>query len=381
MDGGFFFVILIIGIMVFAFSVMQSKQADTAWEEAARNLGLMMQSSGVMSQRQMQGRVDGCFVSVSTVTRGGGKNSRTYTRYEVRHPRQLKLGLSIKRQGFLGDIAKAFGSQDIHVDDPAFDSLVIIKGHDVSKVSDFLSEGRRRLIGRLISQFESLEVHDEGFGMEIKGRDSSPQLIIRRVRQLVEGARGLASEEAEEKLARPPRLEVSKVPDLGIPQEPKELEPKTKPKPPPLPDRMGAVKDIDESAPSPPPVKTEEEEKVEDDQFNGFEIAEVARDLFGSAKNSVEAKKVFSEEFEGKPVRGGGLLRHWRATTFDFVFGKGSSILATIEIEGAGKNRSFEIIVRLPKDTPAVTKGEELFFEGRLFKVEPLVRRIFVDSL
>jgi hypothetical protein len=53
--------------------------------------------------------------------------------------------------------------------------------------------------------------------------------------------------------------------------------------------------------------------------------------------------------------------------------------LATIEVKPA-KGRSFEVVVCLPQSSPEIAAGEEFLFEGRLVKVETLVRRFFVDG-
>lgn len=374
MDGGFIVFVLIVGGIFFAYSLMQSKQADTAWGEAARNLGLMMQTGGILSKRGMQGRVAGCFVSVSTVTRGSGKSSRTNTRYEVRFPESLKLGLSIKRQGFLGSLATAFGAQDIHVDDPSFDNLVVIKGHDAGAVRAFLNEDRRLLMGRLVSQYETMEFYYDGLGMEIRGTESTAPLIIRRVRQLVEGACSISSKKGD---GKPAEKSQSGIPVVSVPEateEAKEAGPGSDAvsTPPPLPDAGKEEVVI-------PPSSKMIEEKVEPPKLSGVGIDEVGQDLFGEGKSSSDIRLRFADRFEGKAVHGRGLVRQWRMTNFDFVFGKGALCLATIEVKPA-KGRSFEVVVCLPQSSPEIAAGEEFLFEGRLVKVETLVRRFFVDG-
>jgi hypothetical protein len=67
-------------------------------------------------------------VSLYTYMTGSGKHSSTWTSFVVYLPFHFRnvARLRVTREGFLAGITKAFGAQDIHVGDPAFDEAYLI---------------------------------------------------------------------------------------------------------------------------------------------------------------------------------------------------------------------------------------------------------------
>ncbi|MFC1672372.1 hypothetical protein ACFL01_04485, partial [Planctomycetota bacterium] len=96
----FLLIVIIVAGIIFI-GQFQSKVTNENWGKAASRLGLTFRPGGFFSHREMSGRSKKCRVVVDTFTRGTGKQSQTYTRFQVDFPRSLGLGLRLTEQGFL----------------------------------------------------------------------------------------------------------------------------------------------------------------------------------------------------------------------------------------------------------------------------------------
>ena len=355
MDGGIFFLIFLIVIAVIGFSIFHSKQVSEAWSEAARSLGLGYDAGGFGSSRKITGKHEGHVVVVDTFTRSHGKSSTTYTRYSVMHARPLGLGLNLRREGFFTGVAKAFGAQDIQIGDPAFDSLMLIKGADHQAVINFLTPERRNRIRQAFIELDRLEINDTGALLEVTGAASSSQQIVHVIRRLISLCQVMGDAPASVAAAAPVRTAPATllVPAAAI------AVPKPAPAPEPQP----------QPEPEPEPVLTP---------------SEVAMVLFVGDASLAEIEQAFSANFAGLPVEGSGILRDWRPTGYDFDFGAGSCIKATVEVSLAERDsygrKHAEVVVRLPADAKPAAIGKDFPFAGKLFKVDGLVRRLFIDA-
>jgi len=118
--------------------------------------------------------------------------------------------------------------------------------------------------------------------------------------------------------------------------------------------------------------------------IDGIPIDELCADVFSSSTLSFEATQHFRERYEGRRVSWSGLLEQVEPYTFDFVFGGGRGVRATLmihRVEGSmtGKGE-VRAVIGLPADTNGLAerKGEEIAFSGKLAKVDGLMRRVFV---
>lgn len=369
MDGGVVFIMMVV-IAGIAISIHQSKKTDEAWSMAARALHLMHQPGGFMRERRISGIIDGCHVVIETVTRGSGKSSRKYTRYSVAYPKPLRLGLSLRKQGFLNGVAKAFGAQDIELGDPTFDSMVMIKGVDPVQIARFLTPHRRGLVLRMMAQYDDLEINDAGLVTESSGQENSFQILIRKIQRLVEFVHTMTDDNdptsrSQEAVANPTPIRKEK-------WKPK---PKSDSPAPAKPDPVPEPQAVIESVPQQGTIRSE-----------GIHLSasEVGRALFTGQRGIAEIERTFAAEHANRMIEGRGILRNWKNSNFDFVFGLEPCVKATLSVPlgeaGAHGLGSFEVVLRLPAGTDPRVIGEEMFFQGRLLKADGLMRQVFARS-
>lgn len=370
MDGGFVFLVLLIVVVVIGFSINHSKQVNSAWSQAARSLRLLHDPGGFLAGHRITGTIDGHRVMVDTHTRGSGKSSRTYTRYRVSYPRSLELGMNLSKQGFFSGIAKALGAQDIRVGDPGFDALVVVKGANSAEVLRFLTPNRRSRIRDAMARFEELEIDDFGIQTESAGRESHAHVLIRRVRHLVELAQSLMDENVPAATALPKTPKPAFIPKARA---------ATAPMPAPLP----------ESKTGPTPMVPPEPEPTPSyETCSGHEPPSllcgtvVGQALFGGKLGTSEIERTFAAEYANRMIMGEGILRHWSPSRFDFVFGSGNFIKATVDMPlgetATYGRRGFQMVLKLPIDSPSPQIGTTCTYQGRLVKAEGLMRQLYV---
>ena len=168
--GGLIFILFVgIAIIMVAVGISQSKRSAEAWSGTAQTLGLSFDSGGTFRKRIISGKYRDNHVIIDTFSRSSGKSSTTYTRYRIRYPRPLGLGLRLTREGFFTGVSKAFGAQDIQLGDAVFDQAVLIKGNDPQAVARFLTLARRSRIHRALLSFSRLKISDDEIYWEHTG--------------------------------------------------------------------------------------------------------------------------------------------------------------------------------------------------------------------
>lgn len=420
--GGFIF-ILFAGVMIIVIvvGISQSKQATEAWSSAARSLGLTLDPGGAFRRRNLSGIHRDNHVQVDTFSRGSGKSSTTYTRYRIRYPKPLGLGLQLTQEGFFTGVSKAFGAQDIEVGDAGFDQSVLIKGNNPQAITRFLTLARRSRIHRALYSFNRLKIGDDEIYWEHRGVQRSAEKLSGTIQRLSQLAWFLWADREEDqaleratKARQEGRLDdamqavrevptVDNVPpiearvmeahmlhlanrgeeagvllDEVVKQAPDDQEVRQwatmqqqAPTPPSLP---GSELPPPPPAPEPAPVEP-----------SGLSAEDLCNDLFKDGPSSADIEKAFAAAYAGKRVSWHGTLRSQQSTSFDFVFGNKPCTKATLElleIEGGSFGRNtVQAIVQFPpeaKDTLQDLTGKDLSFSGTLLKVDGLMRNLFV---
>lgn len=371
MEVAFVFLIIMVVVGGIIMSAHQSKQLDQAWSNVARKLGLSYQAGSMMQERMLSGTLDGCVLHVQTITRGSGKNAKKYTRYRVSYPRPLGIQFTITRQGFMSGLTKALGAQDIEVGDPHFDQLAMIKGSDPPAVVEFLTPERRGKIARAMAELNDVEIDGATIQAVYYGRESAEAILIQKIQRMVEFARSMVREAGvKHSPAGPPPLRA----------EPLLARPQTilgqASAPPPLPQV--------ETTPLPEPTPVIVEETVplrQPDQT--ADAAEIGQALFGHRIGLTEIDKTFAALYKDRPVMGTGVLRSWAENSYDFVFGTGKFIKATVEVplekSASNLHGSFQVLVKLPVSVRATDHGQPYSFRGKLVKADALMRQLYVD--
>ena len=192
-----FAAIPIIAFLVILGITKHQKKINRAWQQAASQLGLRAHPAAFLSSRKIDGTHNGYSIKVDTWSTGG-KNSTTYTRYRVRFPEPLRLGLKLTRQHFFSGITKLFGAQDIEVGDDAFDDAVVVKGFDSGRVTAFLTPSRRLRIARLLTTHHACEIDDHEVHWSARGVESNAISLVANIRHTLHAAMHLATDCTED---------------------------------------------------------------------------------------------------------------------------------------------------------------------------------------
>ena len=186
MSGFVFFLMGVVGILAIILAIILVQKTSQAWASAAKTLGLQYAPGGFMTPRCISGLTErGFVIEVTTVTRGSGKHSKTYTCFRVRLPRSLGLGLQLSREGFFSGITKFFGAQDIDIGDEAFDNGTIVKGENPRKVMAFLTPARRARVARFLRSYSGAVIDDQTIEWSSYGVMREASTIVGCVRNFV----------------------------------------------------------------------------------------------------------------------------------------------------------------------------------------------------
>lgn len=420
------FMFVVVFVVVVALGKAHSQKVNETWSVVAQDLHLSHDPGGAFRGRTLSGRLRDNDVLVDTFTRSSGKSSTTYTRYRIRYPHALGLGLKLAREGFLSGVSKAFGAQDIQVGDATFDQGVMVKGDDPAAVRHFLTLARRARVHRALMSFNGLKIGDQEIYLERTGLEGNGARLTDTVRRLALLAWFLSGDRAEdEPLERATRARmegrlddaiqaVREVPavDKVIPVEARLMEAHmlhlgdrdeeavrvlnevTEATPDDV--EVQAWNKLRESAPPPPPPLPPEEAEVAEEPaapagtpptIDGPAVADFCSAVFTQGGTSADTAATFASDYAGKRVRWSGNLRTFQSTSFDFVFGDKPCTKATLEVHeldgGLMGGKTVKAIVQFPpeaKDTFQDQAGAEIAFSGELLKVDGLMRNIYVKS-
>lgn len=390
-------VLVIIGFGVGAAASSQKRSvANTVWRSAASNKGLLFKPAEFLSGPEIVGWVKGCRVKVDTVTRGGD-SSKKFTRFLVEYPDPLNMGLKLTEQGVMSGVTKLLGSQDIEVGDEWFDQAVLVKGRNPEQVVEFLSGPRRELLLAFFAEYPGSEITDMEITWEKSGVIEVTSGILNPVERMVQLARALSTDsmdvaETAERSSEIPATEI-------VLDEPVEL-----PAPPPLeasvqggselpearvielPPESGLAEaePVDVPGPQEEPVPAEiDSNEPPADQLSAQTVAEA---LFSPSVMSYQAREVFEESFQGRPVLWSGTLMSVAHYPFDRVFGHTPGTKAVVKVHepvGSTGKQSVQAVVQLAHETlselrPAV--GNPVAFEGTLVQYDGFMNSVFVGD-
>ena len=373
----------------------RAKQVHEAWAEAAHELGLQFAGGSVFKNPSIYGSLSGIAVKASTYRRGSGGNRRTYTRFRVKYPRPLGLGLTLKGQGVFSVLSQLLGDQDILTGDKTFDDAVVVRGDRNERVVEFLTPARRVRIQRFFSSHRNAVIDDERITWSCRGAATSPAFLVRSLQQGVGLARTLSGTRTEdrsiervlrarheghideamtllgagERLRRKEGL-VRSAPapagDAGAelvfdgPDRPLRAASPATQEPAPgddveervleggmlyLAGRRKEARQVFEEALQHAPEDSEiqgwvdhvarEEppsDVAQEVQEPALDVEAVCRELFGTGVTSYHTGKIFEERYAGRRVRWSGKLRSVTTYTYDYVFGSGPGTKASFEV-------------------------------------------------
>lgn len=187
-------VVLVVAIAI-TIGIVQTKNANKAWAEAARRLRCRYTGSNLGSKRAIYGELNGISVRAFKFFRGAGKSRRSYTGYRADLDGRVPPGLLLKKQGFFSGVSRFFGTQDIEVDDRQFDQSVVVQGQDPSQVRAFLTRSRRIRILSLMNRFDECQIDSNYISVANRGTENDPARLEAFIRRVADAARLLQRDE------------------------------------------------------------------------------------------------------------------------------------------------------------------------------------------
>jgi len=179
----FVFLVIVGGMAAaFAYAVTWNRKVDEAWHAAGTSLGLTFSGN-----RSLSGTTNGRNVSIDTVTRGSGKNRKTFTRVRVQCPFPASQ-LEFTSESMWTRLKRFVGADDVVLGDDAFDRAVHVKGpEDVARAT--LNAGARRRVANAMQ----LGAFSEGntLVVEWNGIEADVSKLVGTARELISTANAL----------------------------------------------------------------------------------------------------------------------------------------------------------------------------------------------
>lgn len=386
---GFLFVVGIIAA-IFYFSAKSNKTSREKWQAAANLLHLNHVPGGLGAPGTISGLMGGNRIVITTLAKGGGKSSQTYTKYEVQYRQAVPVEFKITRQGALQSIGKVFGMRDIEVGDPAFDDHVLVNGSRTDEIIRLLTPEVRLAIRHLVATYPDVTITNRKITVVKPGKDVEPSVIAHCARRLAAFAGQLLQDPpaGSEGLAAPAAGQKSVPPVIPVPAEPEEFftiesfdsfkEQIDRPTPPvPEPPESTA---IEEEAAAPEPVAAE----YADD---ALDFVQVAEELFGGdAGRSLRMPQRFSEEYKDRTIRGKGELKRIGKFSFDPVFTNGAGVQAVFDVcQLAGTYSKINIVAVVKYDAAEYALlesriGTSFPIEGKLVAQDAMTHKLFIEA-
>ncbi len=391
---GFLFFMAIAGVVIYTW-LKNARASQDQWRAAAERLGLGYFPGDFGMVGKITGSKGGHRVTVSMLTKGGGKSSNTYTKYCIDYHEPIQVDFNITRQTALHRLGQAFGLKDIIVGDPAFDELATVRGMHTQELRAFLDPGRRQAIMRLLSAYNDVVVTNEHIEMNRSGKDADAAVIAHAVRALLSVCNDLTDTSpslAEENHV----IELDSWPPLSGFEPGEETGPEIEPVEPSFDPYTSANPIV------PEPVWTEvEPEGVEETDppeaepspaaakpdMGVVDLAEAVAALFGGeVGRSLLTTKIFAERFRGRRVAGSGVIKRVGRFSYDPVFTNASGVKATVEIcELAGPYSKIKVTaeVKFPPEAFEGLKsrvGMPMEVVGTLVAQDAMMNRLFVET-
>jgi hypothetical protein len=359
-----FFAAAVIAVLAFGAAKARNEALNRAWSLVAQELGLTFTPAARSVSPRLEGELGGYRSSVDIQKRGSGKHRTFWTRFGLVVP-SLPSSLELKRKGFLSGLSMVFGARAIELGDDAFDQQVLVKGNDAAALRAFLTPARREHVRRFFATYSGALINSQVISWSSRGRMSDSSRILTTLREMLRLARSLseqgkdgrtadaATNEAPAQTAGPPGNESQNSPD-GI--------------------RLAAA------------AESPGESASDGESTGSLGVAAFSDAVFAAGKPSFEAARIFADHYQGKRIAWSGILRSAEPYRFDFVFGSGPGVKATLTIHTdqakAFGDGQLKAVIRLPAETEGLDArmGERVSFSGTLFRVDGFMKRVFLTD-
>ena len=396
---GFVFFVVFGGI-IFAMAAAHSRGVATSWENAARQLGLTARTGGLFTRPMLSGRIGSIDVHVRVVTRS--KNN-PYTVYAVRYPQRTRP-FRLSREHMFSAFAKLFGAEDVVVGDHRFDSSFMVKADDPDALALYLTPSRRVELLGFAATNSSMIATESTVEATYRGAESRAERLVTRVKRIVAVAEQLAEDDsfhADENEA----LRHRQFGDLEL--SARELEDVGLTRPTDYRTRIGEVEarvaahdleeartEIEELAAELPADREVEGWRSEiratavapapaETRTSDVPPDEIIQDLFGTTKLSFETAERFRLRYKNREIDWQGVVRSVRDYATDYDFGQEPGVKAVVTVAEVEHdlygNSTIDAVVQFPAGT-SIRRDDVVTFTGRLIKVDPLMRNIYVAN-
>jgi HEAT repeat protein len=169
-----------------------AKAVQRAWGQAAETMGLDFYKGSRFARGMMiVGRLSGFDVTVDLFTKGSGRNKKTFTRIIVDTNGAVPSGITLKSEGFISGVKRAFGKDDILTGDRTFDDEIEVQGDEAAVVAA-LDERSRMTVRSLVNVLGAQVVNGDIY-REFSGQIRDTHALVSALRAMVEIAGSLSA--------------------------------------------------------------------------------------------------------------------------------------------------------------------------------------------
>lgn len=144
------FIIAVVGGAIW-YGIYRSQQLNESFKQLARTYGGSHAEGGWFAYPSCQFPYGQGWVTVDMYSTGG-KHKRYYTRVAAPFPDPM-LAMQLWPQGFLDSVTQMFGTQDINIGSPAFDSAFVIQGPNPPLVARYLTPHVQNLVNMIYGHY------------------------------------------------------------------------------------------------------------------------------------------------------------------------------------------------------------------------------------
>jgi len=138
-------IVAVVAIVV-AVIVLATVRSDAAWKQLATDIGAEFIKGGLLRSSKVQAQVKQRTVTLDTYTVPHGKSSSTYTRLSSSLQNKDGFEFTVSREGLMGKLGKALGSQDVEIGISDFDSDFLVQGNNENKLRTLLADAKIRAL-------------------------------------------------------------------------------------------------------------------------------------------------------------------------------------------------------------------------------------------
>lgn len=380
------FIFVVVGITLAVAAASSRQRLNEAWQLVAEELGLAQTAADWTAGPRLDGSVAGFPVTIDIEKKGSGKSRTPWTRFAVGVPGMVP-DLSFREEGFLSAISKAFGTGDIEVGDPEFDRRFHIAGRSADEIRAYLTPRRRTVLERFFTTHRATQLKDQTVTWAVKGKVKDSSQMVATVEDMLTLARALSGQEQVETGAV-----ADAAPAAATPIDPAPVDEVT----------VEDVQFAEEALAAQEAHLAGEWETVDEAQLaaepaaavpdlasglaarSAVDLREFCESVFSPGALSFQASKAFDQSYKGQQATWTGTLQAIEPYNYDFVFGSGKGVKATLDVHKVDGNPTGDGIVRavlqLPADAQELASriGEQIEFSGKLTKVDGLMRKVFL---